>query len=68
MKKNIRFLINKRESAELKHLSDSTVIIEYSNDMDNIYKNIEKYNPNKKTHEILIFFDDMISDMLSKRT
>ena len=68
MKKNIRFLINKRESAELKHLSDSTVIIEYSNDMDNIYKNIEKYNPNKKKHEILIFLDDMISDMLSKRT
>ena len=26
--------------------------MEYSNDMDDIYKNIEKYNPNKK-HKIL---------------
>ena len=27
--------------------------------MDNIYKNIEEYNPNKK-RKILIVFDDMI--------
>ena len=44
----LKLLINKRESTWLKHLSDSKFIIEYSNDMDNIYKNIEKYNPNKK--------------------
>ena len=31
--------------------------------MDNIYKNIEEYNPNKK-RKILIIFDDMIADML----
>ena len=30
--------------------------------MDNIYKSIEEYNPNKK-HKILIVFDDMIDDM-----
>ena len=29
--------------------------------MDNIYKNIEKYNPNKK-HEILVALDDIIAD------
>ena len=29
-----------------------------------IYKNIEKYNPNKKP-KILIVFDNMIADMLS---
>ena len=38
--------------------------IEYANDMDDIYENIEEYNPNKK-HKILIAFDDMIADMLS---
>ena len=27
--------------------------------MDDIYKNIEEYNPNKR-HKILIVFDDMI--------
>ena len=40
--------------------------IEYSNDKDNIYKNIEVYNPNKK-RKILIIFDDMIADMLSNK-
>ena len=40
--------------------------IEYSNDMDDIYKNIEKYNPNKK-RKILIVFDDAIADILSNK-
>ena len=34
--------------------------------MDDIYKNIEEYNPNKN-FEILIVFDDMIADMLSNK-
>ena len=37
--------------------------IEYSDDIDNIYKNIAEYNPNKK-RKILIVFDDVIADML----
>ena len=35
--------------------------------MDDIYKNIEENNPNKNL-KILIVFDDMIADMLSKKT
>ena len=34
--------------------------------MDDIYKNIEEYNPNKK-RKILIAFDDTIADMLSNK-
>ena len=34
--------------------------------MDDIHKNIEEYNPNKK-RKILIIFDDMIADMLSNK-
>ena len=34
--------------------------------MDDIYKNIEEYNPNKK-RKILIVFDDMVADMLSNK-
>ena len=34
--------------------------------MDDIYKNIDEYNPNKR-HKILIVFDDMIVDMLSNK-
>ena len=43
-----QFLINKRKCTGLNHFNDSKAFIEYSNDMDNIYKNIEEYNPNKK--------------------
>ena len=38
--------------------------MEYSNVMDDNYKNIEECNPNKK-RKILIVFDDMIADILS---
>ena len=34
--------------------------------MDDIYKNIEEYNPNKK-RKILIVFHNMITDMLSNK-
>ena len=54
-----KFLISKRGNAELKHLNDSKASIEYSNDIADIYKDIEEYNPNKN-HKILILFDDMI--------
>ena len=39
---------------------------EYSNDVDDIYKNIEEHNPNKKP-ETLMVFDDMIADRLSNK-
>ena len=65
-KAKCQFLINKQESTRLKHLNASKAFIEYSNDMENIYKNIEEYNPNKKS-KILIVFDDMIADMLSNK-
>ena len=34
--------------------------------MDDIYKNIEEYHPNKK-RKILIVFDDLLADMLSNK-
>ena len=61
-----KLLINKRESTDLKHLIGSKTFNEYSNDMDDIYKKIEEYNPIKK-QETLIVFDDMIADMLSNK-
>ena len=48
-------VIDKRESTSLKHLYDSKVFIEYSNDMDDIYKYIEEYNPNKKLKVLILF-------------
>ena len=40
--------------------------IEYSNDIHDVYENIEKYNTRKK-HKVLIVFDDMIADMVSNK-
>ena len=34
--------------------------------MDDIYKNIEGYNPNKE-RKIIIVFDNMIADMLTNK-
>ena len=61
-----QFWINKRESAGWKYLNDSKAFSEYSNGVDDIYKNIEEHNPNKK-RKILIVFDDMIADLLGNK-
>ena len=58
--------INKRESMGLKYLNDPKDFIADSNDMDDIYENIEEYNPNKN-RKILIAFDNIIIDMLSNK-
>ena len=43
----LQLLINNRESTFLKNFNNSEAFIEYSNDMDHIYKNIEEFNPYK---------------------
>ena len=61
-----QLLINRRKSTGLKYSKNSKAFIEYSNDMDDTYKNIEECNLNKK-QKMLIVFDDMIADMLSNK-
>ena len=61
-----QYLINKRESVGISHFNDPKTIIEYSNDMRDVYKNINYYNPGKE-NKILIIFDDMIADMIHKK-
>ena len=48
-------------------MNDFKPLIEYSHDMDNIYNNVEEYNPNKK-RKIYIVLGDMIVDMLSNKS
>ena len=59
-------LINKHKKVGIDHFNDPKAFIEYSNDMHNVYKNIEDYNPNKN-RKILIVFDDMIADMINNK-
>ena len=40
-----QWFVNKRESIGLKYLNDTKAFIEYSSDMNDIYKNIEEHNP-----------------------
>ena len=61
-----QYLINKRKEVGLDHFNDPRAFIEYSNDMQDVHKNIEDYNPNKK-RKILIVFDDMIADMINNK-
>ena len=60
------YLIKNRENAGIKHVNDSNAFIEYSNTMDDVYKNIDDYNPNRR-RKILIIFDDMIADILTNK-
>ena len=57
--KKYQYLINIREKVGLDHFDDPK-----ANDMQDVYKNIEEYNPIKK-RKILIVFDGMIADMIN---
>ena len=61
-----QYLINKREGVGINHFKDLKAFIEYSNDMNNVYRNINYYNPDKE-NKILIVFDDMIADMIQNK-
>ena len=61
-----QYLCIKRESAGINHFKDPNAFIEYSNDVCNVYNNINHYNPDKK-NKLLIVFDDMIADMIQNK-
>ena len=61
-----QFLINKRERTGLKHFNDPKAFIEYSNDMQDVYKNIDEHNIYEEC-ERLIAFDDMVADVINNR-
>ena len=42
-----QYLIKKREKVGLNHYDAPKTFMEYSNDMQDVYKNIEEYNPGK---------------------
>ena len=56
------YLINRREQAGIKTLTDPKAFIEYSDDMDDVLDDINNYNKNRDKN-VLIVFDDMIADI-----
>ena len=61
-----QFLIKKCENAGIKNLNDPSAFFEYSNTIDDVYNNIDDYNPKRK-RKILIVFDDMIADIMTNK-
>ena len=50
----------------IQRVNDPQVFIEYSNDMCNVYRNINYYNPDRE-NKILIVFGDMIADRIQNK-
>ena len=42
-----QYLINKRKGVDINHFKDPKAFTEYSNDMHDVYINIDEYNPYK---------------------
>ena len=61
-----QFLIEKRENAGIKHLNDLKAFSECPNTIDDVYEDIDGYNPTRK-RKILIVFVDMIADIMSNK-
>ena len=61
-----QYLINKTESVGIDHFNDPKAFIEYSNDMHDVYKNIDDYNPDKDNKHLIVF-DIMIADMINNK-
>ena len=50
-----RYLIKIREKVSIDHHNDSRAYIEYWNDMHDVYKNINYYNPDKEKKILIVF-------------
>ena len=59
-----QYLVKKSQRSDLKRLEDPESFIEYSNNIQDVYKNKEECNPGKK-RKLFIIFNDMIADMIS---
>ena len=55
MKQNINFLLKTWKQITLKQLKNAQALIEYSNTMQDVYKNIEGYNPSRKCNVLMVF-------------
>ena len=59
-------LIKKHEDVGTSHLNDPNAFIECSAIMNDVYQNIEVYNPNRK-RKMLIVFHDMNAEIMANK-
>ena len=60
-----QFLISKTERVGINCLNNPKAFIEYFNNMDKVYKNIDKHNLDKEKMILIVF--DMIADMFKNK-
>ena len=65
MNQGINCLLMKRK-VEMENFKNPKAFADYSQTIDNVYENLEEYNPIKK-RRVLVVFDDMITDMESNK-
>ena len=63
---NYEYLIKKCEDAGIKHVNNPNAFIQCSNTMDDVYENINEYNPIRKRKKLIVF-DDMIADIMTNK-
>ena len=59
-------MIKTREDAGIKHLNNPNAFIKCSNTMDDVYENINDYNPIRKRKKIIVF-DDIIAGIITNK-
>ena len=65
-KPKYEYLIKKREDAGIKYLNNPNAFIECSNTMNNVYENINNYNPIRKIKKLVVL-DDKIADIMTNK-
>ena len=60
------YLVKKRDNVGIKHVNNPNTFIECSNTMDDVYGNIDDYNPIRKRKKKIVL-DDMIADIMTNR-
>ena len=66
IKENVNISLKSAKKNGLGNLKNPKSFIEYSNNMQNVFRNIEEHNPGRKCN-VLIIFNDMIDDMISNK-
>ena len=60
-----KLLIKKCEDTGIKYLNDSSAFIEHSSTMDDVYEDINEYNPARKRKVLIVL--DMIADIIKAK-
>ena len=65
MKQNINIELTNVKKVGLNRFNDPKPFIKYSNDMKDVYKNIDEYNTDKERKILIVF--DMIADTINNK-